>query len=251
MEKKKSFRKYPVGFLAVFVSAVLMLTMFNALAAATVNVGIADLEVTAGDYVTPSDESSTGFTATVYGGHDNCSGPFSHTGSVTFKNTSDMNYVLSFDYNITGNAGGYGANINGESLSDSGSKEVVIGAKQTVSMNIISPSGLNKYTVVTISNLKYVPIATASYEQVGEDYTSETETDNVASLWNVTVKAGDESIEKIDVKLGDITSQEGAQTLDTPIVTDAEIVLGVVTNLSGAEVNNMGGFTVMVNGEAL
>jgi len=93
--------------------------------------------------------------------------------------------------------------------------------------------------------------ATATYTQVGSDYTSETEFDNAASLWNVTVTAGDESIEKIDVKLGAITSEEGEQTLDTPIVTDAEIVLGVITNLSGAEVNNMGGFTVMVNGKAL
>ena len=260
-KKKKSFRKYPVGFLAVFVSAVLMLTMFNALAATTVNVGIADLEVTAGDKVTPSDVSSTGFTATIYGGNNNCGvGPFSNTGSVTFENTSDRNYVLSFKYNITSNwstTTGNAVNINGEPLSDSdpdslsGSTEVKIGAKQKLSMNITSPSGQNNYTAVSISELKYVPITTAAYEQVGKDYTSETETNNVASLWNVTVKAGTESIEKIDVKLGDITSQDGEQTLDTPIVTDAEIVLGVVTNLSGEDVNKMGGFTVMVNGEAL
>jgi len=93
--------------------------------------------------------------------------------------------------------------------------------------------------------------ATATYAQVGEDYQPQFDGDTAASLWRVTVKAGSDSIETIDVKLGDIASEEKAQTLETPITTDAEIVLGVVTNLSGEAVNGMGGFTVMVNGEAL
>ena len=237
-KKKKAFRKYPVGFLAVFVSAVLMLTMFNALAAATVNVGIADLEVTAGDNVTPSDVSSTGFTATIYGGHNNCSGPFSNTGSVTFKNTSDRNYVLSFDYNITGNV----ANINGDSLSGSGSKEVAIGANQSLSMNITSPNGLNKSTVVSISNLTYVPTATAAYTQVG-DYPAQLEGDSPASAWSVTITPGDDAITSLDVKVNGKGSDDGAW--NGPVITDGTVVFAVAVNLAADAVNSV---TAVVNG---
>lgn len=240
-KKKKDFRKYPIGFLAVFVSAVLMLTMFNALAATMVNVGITDLEVTAGDYVTPSDESSTGFTATVYGGHDNCGvGPFSNTGSVTFNNTSDRNYALSFDYSITGNV----ANINGESLSGSGSKEVVIYANQTLSMDITSPAGINKCTVVSISNLTYVPIATAAYEQVGEDYEPTSDGDKTASLWKVNVIPGDDTITSLDVKVNGRGSDEGEWT-DIPAITNGPVVFAVAVNLAAADVSSV---TAVVNG---
>lgn len=243
-KKKKDFRKYPIGFLAVFVSAVLMLTMFNALAATMVNVGITDLEVTAGDYVSTSDESSTGFTATVYGGHDNCSGPFSHTGTVTFENTSDRNYVLSFDYNITGNV----ANINGESLSGSGSKEVKIGANQTLSMDIISPNGLNKSTVVSISNLKYVPITTAAYEQVGEDYEPTSDGDKTASLWKVTViPAGTEAVTELNVEVNGRRAAEALKS-DTAFSGEGGIVFGVVLNKGAADVES---FKVLVNGAAI
>ena len=242
-KKKKDFRKYPIGFLAVFVSAVLMLTMFNALAATTVNVGIEDLEVTAGDYVTPSDVSSTGFTATIYGGHDNCSGPFSRTGSVTFNNTSDRNYVLSFEYNITGNV----ANINGESLSGSGSKEVKIGANQTLSMNITSPVGQNKNTVVSISNLTYVPIATAAYEQVGEDYEPTSDGDKTASLWKVNVIPGTDAVTELNVEVNGRRAAEALKS-DTAFSGEGGIVFGVVLNKGAADVES---FKVLVNGVAV
>ena len=91
--------------------------------------------------------------------------------------------------------------------------------------------------------------AMAIYRQEGEDYTSETETNNVASLWSISVKLGTNSIKTLDVKLGNITSKEGAQTLDTPAMTDGIIALGVVTNLSSEGVDEKGGFTVVADGK--
>ena len=98
--------------------------------------------------------------------------------------------------------------------------------------------------------------ATATCEQVGGDYTSKTETDNVATLWRINVTPGTDAITKIDVSLAFFGSEEGAQELDTPIISGAgELVLGVVTNISGETMKEVlsyfKGFTVTVNNDRI
>lgn len=99
--------------------------------------------------------------------------------------------------------------------------------------------------------------ATATCEQVGGDYTSNTETDNVASLWRIYVTPGTDAITKIDVMLGSFyNSDEGTQEIDTPNISGVgKVVLGVVTNISGELMREVfsyfGGFTVIVNDERI
>ena len=94
--------------------------------------------------------------------------------------------------------------------------------------------------------------ATATSRQVGGDFTSNTETDNVATLWRIDVTPGTDAITKIDVGLALSGSEEGAQEVRTPTVSgDGKVVLGVIINYKGDAIRNVlsffNGFTVIVN----
>ena len=87
---------------------------------------------------------------------------------------------------------------------------------------------------------------TVIYKQVGEDFKSETETDNVASLWSVTVTPGEYAISSISVKVKD---QEGKlhgtdEVYDTPVCSGGDVAFGVVVNHPAADI---AGITAVVN----
>ena len=87
---------------------------------------------------------------------------------------------------------------------------------------------------------------TVIYKQVGEDFKSETETDNVASLWSVTVTPGDDAITSISVKVKDSKGQlHGTdEVYDTPVCSGGDVAFGVVVNHPAADI---AGITAVVN----
>ncbi|MBQ3427415.1 MAG: tyrosine-protein phosphatase [Clostridia bacterium] len=95
------------------------------------------------------------------------------------------------------------------------------------------------------SDYRTDPIAT--YMQAGKDFTSETATDNVASLWNVTVTPGSYSISSISVKVKD--KEGNVHTTDDvyelPVISQGDVVFGVVVNHPASDVD---GITAVVDG---
>ena len=95
------------------------------------------------------------------------------------------------------------------------------------------------------SDYRTDPIAT--YMQAGNDFTSETATDNVASLWNVTVTPGSYSISSISVKVKD--KEGNVHTTDDvyelPVISQGDVVFGVVVNHPASDVD---GITAVVDG---
>ena len=85
-----------------------------------------------------------------------------------------------------------------------------------------------------------------SYLQVGDDFNSETKTDNVASLWSVTVTPGDYAITSIGVKVKDLEGKlHGTdEVYNTPVCSGGDVVFGVVVNHSAADV---AGITAVIN----
>jgi len=91
-------------------------------------------------------------------------------------------------------------------------------------------------------------LATAVYEKESdEDFTSETETDNIASLWTVTVTTGSESITDLRVKVKDTEGKfHGSEDVyDRPVISGGSVVVAVVVNHAAADV---AGITTAVNG---
>ena len=89
--------------------------------------------------------------------------------------------------------------------------------------------------------------ASAVYVQVGGDFTSETESDNIASLWSITVTPGSDAVTSLGVKVKD---SEGIlhgtdDVYETPAVSGGSIVAGIVVNHPAADV---AGITAVVNG---
>ena len=75
------------------------------------------------------------------------------------------------------------------------------------------------------------------------DYTSETPTDNVASLWELTLSPLDnETIESLNVKVNGHAAAEG--DLETPVITGGTVVAGIVVNHASTDINNV---TAVVN----
>ena len=74
------------------------------------------------------------------------------------------------------------------------------------------------------------------------DYTSETPTDNVASLW-VLSPLDNETITSLNVKVNDHAAAE--DDLKTPVITGGTVVAGIVVNHASTEINNV---TAVVNG---
>ena len=85
-----------------------------------------------------------------------------------------------------------------------------------------------------------------AYKQVGDDFTSETATDNIASLWSVTVTPGDYAITSIGVKVKDTKGElHGAdEAYEIPVCSGGDVIFGVVVNHPAAEV---AGITAVVN----
>jgi len=90
--------------------------------------------------------------------------------------------------------------------------------------------------------------ASAAYIQVGDDFTSETAADNIASLWSITITPGDSAITSIGVKAEDTAGElHGTdEEYKTPAITGGSIVVGLVVNHAGADVK---GITAVINGD--
>ena len=104
-----------------------------------------------------------------------------------------------------------------------------------------------------VSPYIYEPVhavpATATYAQVGEDYTSSTNdaSKDTASLWRVTVTPGDTDITSLSVDVNGHRPEAPLSNMAN-ISGASEVVYGVVINKSGADVTS---FTALVNGEAV
>jgi hypothetical protein len=96
--------------------------------------------------------------------------------------------------------------------------------------------------------ISYSEKASVTYAQEGEDFTSETETDNIASLWSIEVTPGTAAITSLGVKVKDNggTFHGTDEVYNTPAVSKGTIVAGVVVNHAAADV---AGITAVVNGE--
>lgn len=88
--------------------------------------------------------------------------------------------------------------------------------------------------------------ATATYIREGY-FTSETATDNVASLWSVTITPGTYTISKLGVKVKDAEGNlhEADEEYDIPDTSQGDIVVGVVVNHPA---DDIAGITAVVDG---
>ena len=98
----------------------------------------------------------------------------------------------------------------------------------------------------TIKEYEIPAAATATYAQVGKDYSSNTAVDNKASLWKVTVTPGTDTIETLSVKVNGKTPE--APLSDTTQFSGGSIIFGVVLNGTAADVES---FNALVNGKAV
>ena len=89
--------------------------------------------------------------------------------------------------------------------------------------------------------------AYVTYMQVGDDFTSETATNNAASLWSLTLTPGEYAISTLGVKVEDNEGElhETDEVYNTPDISDGDVVLGVVVNHPASDV---AGITAVVNG---
>lgn len=100
------------------------------------------------------------------------------------------------------------------------------------------------YLLVTQNSTTSVDTpATATIAHV-KDFTSETDTDTVASVWELLVTAGTDTITSVDVKVGEQTSTGG---ITTEIAAGSPVTFGVVINKLKADVT--GAITAVINGE--
>ncbi len=92
----------------------------------------------------------------------------------------------------------------------------------------------------------YTP-ATATYEQVGEDYATETGDESVdaASVFKLTITAGTDAITSVGVKVNGVEANEGTIALDQTVITGGSTVFAVVVNAAASEVKSM---TAVING---
>ena len=97
----------------------------------------------------------------------------------------------------------------------------------------------------------YAPVhatpASATYAQVGEDYTSQTAENNTASLWRVTVTPGDTAITSLSVEVNGKTP-DAPLSDTTKFSGGGDVSFGVVLNRGAADVTS---FVALVNGEAV
>ena len=89
--------------------------------------------------------------------------------------------------------------------------------------------------------------ASATYIQAGGDFTSDTETDNIASLWSITVTPGDSALTSLGVKVKDMAGElhTTGDVYNTPAISGGSVVVSVVVNHAAADV---AGITAVING---
>ena len=110
----------------------------------------------------------------------------------------------------------------------------------------IAGTGNTYYGVKTFTWTINKANASAEYSFVN-DFTSETETDNIASLWQLTVTPGTDPITSVGVKVKDNESKfHGSDEIfETPAISEGTVVFGVVVNHAAVDV---AGITAVVNG---
>ena len=153
VKNKKSFMKYPLCIVAILSAMIMMLNMLSAAAEGTIGLGIDGLDVTySGSADIANELAQSGFDVSVAGkGSNGCMS--TNTGRVVFKNTTSQDYVISFDYSVSG--GGY-STLSGTDISGTGSTGfVLISAGSDVTLSITSPTGASNKRTINVSNIKY------------------------------------------------------------------------------------------------
>ena len=154
--KKKSFLRYPVVFTAVFLAAVMSLSVLQVFAGyPVIPNSVSGLTIAYGSYCEISNQTETGFDVTVSGYKDSSCNQQPRTGTIYFDNDTSEDIKISFDYTATISGGSSWSGKLGETaMKDADTvKGLVIPADSHVEMAITSPVGEGASVKVSVTNL--------------------------------------------------------------------------------------------------